>query len=108
MSVQITIQNLNEKTVTVLDTEKTVLQVLGEARIDWMQACGGKGRCTTCRMQVLEGKENLTAPTAFEQKMKDAGRLQESERLACQCKALNDVQLRVPKVSQLPHLSYTD
>jgi 2Fe-2S ferredoxin len=108
MSVQITIQNLNDKSVPVLDTDKTVLQVFGEAQIDWMQACGGKGRCTSCRMQVLEGSEQLTAPSAFEQKMQAAGRLKKNERLACQCKTMGSLRVRVPRATQLPHLSYTD
>ena len=40
-----------------------------------MHACGAKGRCTTCRLQVLAGQENLSPLTAAELRYRAAGRL---------------------------------
>lgn len=104
---QITIQNINNKTVIFQDSSKTVLKIFQENHIDWMHACGGKGRCTTCKMQVLEGLEHLSEPSAFEQKMQAGGRLQTAERLACQCKPSGDLQVSVPDETKLPHVTYT-
>jgi 2Fe-2S ferredoxin len=105
---QITIQNINNKSVPFQDSSKTVLKIFQENLIDWMHACGGKGRCTTCRMQVLAGAEQLSKPSAFEQKMLKAGRLEDDERLACQCRPQGDLLICVPDGTKLPHITYTD
>lgn len=46
--------------------------------------CGGKGRCTTCRVLVVEGEENLTEPNKQEMLSKEKMHLPPSVRLACQ------------------------
>ena len=44
--------------------------------------CGGYGQCATCLVEVVEGMENLSPKTAFEErKLK---RKPENYRLACQ------------------------
>ena len=104
----IIIQNLATKLTA--KPGQSVLQAAHENRQDWMQACGGKGRCTTCQMQVIAGQEHLAPYTEVEVRMLTANRLPEGNRLACQCSLLNDaeVQVRIPAGSQLPHLTYTD
>jgi 2Fe-2S ferredoxin len=86
---------------------KSLLKHIQDEYIDWMHACGGKGRCTTCRMHVLEGIENISALSAAELKFKHLGKLQNAERLACQCYALGDILAEVPLPCQLPHMVYT-
>ncbi|MEN9626179.1 MAG: ferredoxin-4 [archaeon] len=49
--------------------------------VDVIFACQD-GLCTSCRMEIIEGMENLTEPTQNE---KDTN-LYKNERLACQCK----------------------
>ncbi len=105
---QITIQNINNKSVGPLDTSKTVLKNFQENFIDWMHACGGKGRCTSCKMIVKEGAEHLSPLSGFEEKMRKAGRLQKNERLACQCSPKGDLLVQVPEENKLPHITYTD
>ena len=46
--------------------------------------CGGNGICTTCAVQVLEGEDALSPPTAAE-KQRAKGR--EGWRLSCQTRA---------------------
>lgn len=104
----ITIQNLDHKTVQAEKSVQTVLQAIGAAGIDWMQACGQKGRCTTCRMVVVEGKTHLSPLSEGEQRMQQLGRLPEGSRLACQCTLEGDVVVRVPRVNKLPHIQYSD
>ena len=104
----ITIQNLDHKTVQVEKRVQTVLHAVGAAGIDWMQACGQKGRCTTCRMQIVEGAEHLCELTEGELRMQKAGRLPAGSRLACQCRVEGDVVVRIPDVNKLPHMHYTD
>lgn len=101
------IKNLNNTKCSAAPAQ-TLLQALQEARIDWMQACGGKGRCTTCKFKILQLEGHLSEPTAFEQKCRQNHRLADDERLACQSSLLEGhLELVVPKAYQLPHLTYS-
>jgi ferredoxin, 2Fe-2S len=103
---KITIENLAGRDIPFSPGPDSLLHLILTSGTDWMHACGGKGRCTTCKAEVQAGGQNLSAPTVFEQKMRDAGRLALGERLACQCMPTGDVRVRVPLGSQFPHLSY--
>ncbi|MEQ8423355.1 MAG: 2Fe-2S iron-sulfur cluster-binding protein, partial [Cyclobacteriaceae bacterium] len=106
--VKIVIENLDKKELKVNVGSKTVLNHLQDHFLDWMHACGAKGRCTTCKMELVAGSENLSEPTAAELKFRRAGELLENERLACQASIKGNLIIRVPESSKLPHLTYTD
>jgi len=74
-----------------------------------MQACGKKGRCTTCKMLILEGLENLSLETPQELQFRSLGRLAPSERLACQTQLLKkSLTIKVLDPYKFPHLMYTE
>ena len=106
--VKIVIENLAQKEVPVIDSSKSLLQLVQSNFIDWMHACGGKGRCTTCKVIVIDGMENLSLPTSAEMNYRNLGQLADNERLACQVRAHNDCRVRVPDESKMPHMIYTD
>lgn len=101
------VQNLFGKQVFVAPGQK-VLTALQTNNIDWMHACGAKGRCTTCRIIVLEGLAHLGQLSFNEQKYRRQGRLQENERLTCQCTLTGDAVGMVPSPTKFPHVSYSD
>jgi 2Fe-2S ferredoxin len=103
----IVIKNLEEKTVEVQDFSKTILQHLQVNGIDWMFACGGKGRCTTCKAIVVNGLENLEPKTNAELRYENQGLLRSSERLTCQARVSGDIVIRVPEEGMLPHMTYS-
>ncbi|MEP2771724.1 MAG: 2Fe-2S iron-sulfur cluster-binding protein [Fulvivirga sp.] len=105
---EISIKNLSNKTITTNESDKVVLKILHENAVDWMHACGGKGRCTTCKMIVIEGLENLSPHSDFEKKVNNLGALKENQRLACQCKISGDIIVKVPDENKLPHLDYSE
>jgi ferredoxin, 2Fe-2S len=105
--VKIVIENLAQKELSFIEPPDSILSLVQSNFIDWMHACGGKGRCTTCKMIVTKGKENLSPPTAVEMKYRSQGQLTENERLACQTKAFGFCQIRVPEESKMPHMVYT-
>ena len=105
--VKLVIQNLNRQEIAIENEEKTIIFYLGEAGIDWMQACGQKGRCTTCAFEVLDGAENLSQLTEVEEKFRTLGRLRTNERLACQAKAKGNIVISVPESLKLPHIKYS-
>lgn len=94
--------------VPVGGTPPTVLKSVQQQYIDWMHACGGKGRCTTCRFQVLAGMENLAPLNEAEQRYASRGELKPDERLGCQAVIHGDITIRVPDACQLPHITYSE
>ena len=104
---KITIISLN-KEIFCLDKTQTVLGAIHEHSIDWMHACGAKGRCTTWSMIVVKGIENLNEFTKHELFYKSRALLKENERLACQSKVTGDIEILVPESGRLPHLKYID
>lgn len=103
----ITIDNLQSKRIISKDKSEKLLDILLR-ETDWMHACGAKGRCTTCKMSVLEGKENLSGKTEAEEKYFEMKKLRANERLTCQVLVNGDIKIRVPKAYQLPHLAYSE
>ena len=103
----ITIKNLENKSIICTDTSQTVLQVLHENNIDWMHACGAKGRCTTCKMIVHEGLVALNKESVFEKQFRSLGQLKKNERLTCQTQATEDLLISVPESSKMPHINYS-
>lgn len=102
----LTIENLPGAAVEV-PPGTTLLAALQAAGHDWMHACGAKGRCTTCRLEVRAGRENLSLPTGAELRYQAAGRLLATERLTCQARLVaGDAAGRVPEATQLPHVEY--
>jgi ferredoxin, 2Fe-2S len=104
--VKVIVKNLDNRCVDISENEPLLLG-LTNAGLDWMHACGGKGRCTTCKAEVLLGAENFTPLTASELRYRQQGLLRASERLTCQVRLRGDVVLCVPDESQLPHVAYT-
>lgn len=106
--VKVVIQNLNRQEIWVDEPEKSLLFHIGKAGLDWMQACGQKGRCTTCQFRIEKGKENLSPPTEQELKFQELRRLPIGHRLACQVKVLGPVEISVPSAVKLPHIAYSE
>lgn len=110
---KVVIKSLFNKEVEIIQTNKSLLWHFQEASLDWMQACGGKGRCTTCKVSVLQGKEYLKKMTEAEQKFVEQKRLLESERLSCQTNFEDNVKekslwIEIPSKYRFPHLKYSE
>ena len=105
---QILIRNLNNKVIASKDNSQTVLNIIHENQIDWMHACGAKGRCTTCKIIVLDGEAALSPITAPEDKFAKLGRLKANERLACQTRLQGDITVKAADENKFPHLEYSE
>ncbi len=104
----LTVQNLADLKVKV-EPGQTLLKALQEAGVDWMHACGGKGRCTTCRIIVKQGMEHFGPVTESELRYRNNNRLHNNERLTCQCTLETGNAIgNVPEQTKLPHLIYSD
>ncbi len=63
-------------------------------RIPHLHQCGGYGRCTTCRVQILDGLSNVSSLGEVEQKVASRRGWDEFTRLACQTRVEGDVVIR--------------
>lgn len=70
-----------------------LLNFLHGQKIPVGSACGGKGLCASCKVTVLSGAENLSAPSDQEIEIRERNHLARGERLSCQCKILGDIAL---------------
>ncbi len=83
----------NDRTVTV-STGKSLLSTMADKNIFLPSACGGKGSCGQCRVQVLEGGgEPLPTETVHFSRRE----VKDHWRLACQVKVKNNMDIKVPE-----------
>ena len=64
----------------------TILEASRLAGIPHVSVCGGKGRCTTCRVKVVSGIGDISEPNAHEARVIKRLGLDDDVRLACQLK----------------------
>jgi ferredoxin, 2Fe-2S len=104
----VTIENLSNATIDLSTCHTSLLLCLLESGHDWMHACGGKGRCTTCKVAVLSGMNEITPLSPAEERYRREGSLLNHERLTCQVRVRGEVIIKVPSASKLPHITYSD
>jgi ferredoxin len=82
-----------DEAITCPDGRRLVL-CIEDHEIDILHRCGGNARCTTCRVQVLEGEPSPMTPAEVER----LGRLRnrpENLRLSCQIQVRGELGVRV-------------
>ena len=74
-------------------TGTTILEASRAAGIPHASVCGGRGRCSTCRVRVGHGAEALSHPSAEELKVLARIGAPPNVRLACQTRPAADVEI---------------
>ncbi len=69
----------------------TLLEALRAAGIPHASVCGGRGRCSTCRVHIDRGADGLTVPESEELKLLQRISAPASVRLACQIRPTGDL-----------------
>jgi adenylate cyclase len=67
-----------------ISEDETILDAAIAAGIPLFHVCGGKAKCSTCRVLVVEGAEWLSSPNAKEKLLNDQMHFPRNVRLACQ------------------------
>lgn len=83
-----------QKEVSSDSNSKSLLDISIDNKIPHLHECGGNGVCTTCRVRILEGIQNLSPKSAFEISSSHARKWDPSIRLACQARPKGDVTLQ--------------
>lgn len=81
------------QTLEAEEGRKLVL-ALEDAGIDILHRCGGNARCTTCRVEILEGDAGQMNDAERERLARETG-LAENVRLSCQVHVRGDLSVRV-------------
>lgn len=91
-----TVDFAGEQPVQVVENQ-TILQAALAAGIPHYHACGGQGKCSTCRILVMEGAAQLSAPTRRELAMRERMHFPPGVRLACQTRVTGE-QVQVQRL----------
>ena len=78
-------------TVDVEAGKRLVLAIEQDAHVDVLHACGGNARCTTCRVEFIDGEPSRS--TAAEQQVL-AAKGATGVRLSCQIACDHDMTVR--------------
>src|SRR5262249_44488912 len=80
----------------------SVLEASRWAGIPHASVCGGRGRCSTCRVRVIEGGDALAAPNAVERATLARIDAASDVRLACQIRPETDLTVEPLVAAALP------
>ena len=74
--------------------DSTILKATLAAGINHTHVCGGRAKCSTCRVSIMEGIENCNPRNYAEQLIADKLNFPEIIRLACQTKINGNISMR--------------
>jgi adenylate cyclase len=77
------VEFIGDRSIKVNQGE-SILNASLSAGIPHYHACGGNGKCSTCRVLIKEGMQNLTPYTEKEKLLRKRMRIPQNVRLACQ------------------------
>lgn len=69
----------------------SVLEASRSFGIGHQATCGGRARCSTCRVRIVDGLAHCPAPNVDEQRMLDRIDVPDAVRLACQLRPTGDI-----------------
>jgi len=89
---------VHEKKEIKVQQGNTILKAAILGKIPISHKCGGKGSCTTCKVN-LDPKyvSAVSEPSSYEQRLISPSQLQKGVRLACQTKVNNDIEVILPE-----------
>jgi len=74
--------------------DSSILEATLAASINHTHACGGQGKCSTCRVSVMKGIQNCSPRNAAEQAIADKLNFPKEIRLACQTEISGNITIR--------------
>jgi len=78
-------------TFEVAENKRLVLAIEQDAKVDILHACGGNARCTTCRVEFIDGEPSRMTVA---EKTRLAERGLSGVRLSCQIVCDHDINVR--------------
>ena len=81
--------------------DSTILKATLAAGINHTHVCGGRAKCSTCRVSIMDGIENCNPRNSAEKLIADKLNFPEKIRLACQAKINGNISIRRMEGAQL-------
>jgi ferredoxin len=100
---KLTVENVG--TFDVPDNKRLVLALIDEAKVDQLHACGGNAKCTTCRVEFIDGEPGQMTEA---EKMVLAARGLSTPGLRLSCQIASDHDMSVRAISRLQGSGRTD
>ncbi len=82
---------------------RKLVLAIEDGGVDILHRCGGKAKCTTCRVEVLEGDAGEMQEAERNRLATETG-LAENVRLSCQVRVSGDLHVRVLNQSSVRNL----
>lgn len=76
-----------------IEPSKSVMQLAHENQIPIKSVCNGMPSCAECRVQIVEGEENVLPPGVKELNLIGTGYFIDRRRLSCQLLCFGDVTI---------------
>ncbi|MBI2203383.1 MAG: 2Fe-2S iron-sulfur cluster binding domain-containing protein [Candidatus Rokubacteria bacterium] len=93
----------DERREVIVALGRTVLEASRSGDIPHASVCGGRGRCSTCRVQIVRGVEHASRPLDDEARVLRQIGARADVRLACQLRPTGDIAvLRLLSPSATP------
>jgi 2Fe-2S ferredoxin len=83
----------NKKPPIEVSVNSNLMQVLLEANVPVSSSCHGEGVCAKCRIQVIDGMQNLSTENETELFLKQNNGIADPFRISCQVQVLGDVTI---------------
>lgn len=80
-------------TTSAPDGQRLVLAIMSSG-VDILHRCGGNARCTTCRVEILNGNPGPMTD-AEREKLQTLDDVPENMRLSCQVRCCDELTVRV-------------
>ena len=90
-----------EKKSFPISPDETILSVSLREGVYHAHACGGKAKCSTCRVIIEKGQTNCLPPNSSEIRMLQKLYFPPNVRLACQTKVKGNVTIRRPVLDEI-------
>ena len=84
----------NDAIIEEDDLSLSILEIALKHSIPHMHICGGNARCSTCRIVIKQGLENILPRNEIEQRLAEKKGMDDCIRLACQTHIKGAVTLR--------------
>lgn len=86
---KITIQKTQQQ--IEVPVSSNLMRSLLEAGLPVASSCDGEGVCSKCKIEIIQGAENLSAPNETELFLKDSNNIPNKMRISCQTEVLGDI-----------------
>ena len=77
-----------------VNADETLLEAGLRSGIAFAHACGGRAKCSTCRISIVDGLEACSQRTEVETLMADRLGFTDEVRLACQLRPQGEISVR--------------